>query len=417
MHFPNGAGSRHKLVMDILAPFRRLRSPEAKSFAAPEPWLSELFGAAPTSSGAVIGVEAALRVPAVASAVRVISDAAATLDVAIREVGADGVETEAPDHPAQAFLGGAVNDWTSGAELIRDLVIDALTRDQGGTAVVARNPAGQLVEIVRYAPGTVQVWFDPATGEPSFRSASAEVIPSAGVIHLRAPFGRAPLSLAREAIGAAAVMERYAAQLFGRGARPSGALSFPKGTGEAAIKRARDAWRAVHDGPDNSGRTAILFDGVTFEPLSITSADAQFCQLRTFQVIEIARAFRVPPSMVYELDRATWSNTEQMGKEFLAYTLEPWLRGLEAALGRALFTPEERGRFRVRFDRDDLTRADLSTRATTINSLIAAQVINPNEGRAWLGLGPRPGGDAFLNPNITAEPAPERGQEAPHGPE
>lgn len=114
--------------------------------------------------------------------------------------------------------------------------------------------------------------------------------------------------------------------------------------------------------------------------------------------------------MLFELDRATWSNTEQMGREFLSYCLEPWLRSLEGALGRALLSDAERGRFAVRFDRDDLTRADLATRATTINSLIASQTINPNEGREWLGLSPREGGDQFLNPNITTAP-PQGGDE------
>jgi HK97 family phage portal protein len=110
--------------------------------------------------------------------------------------------------------------------------------------------------------------------------------------------------------------------------------------------------------------------------------------------------------MLFDHDRATWSNTEQMGREFLVYCLEPWLKALEGALRRALFTPEERAGLVIRFDRDDLTRADLSTRATVINSLIASRVINPNEGRDWLGLSPRAGGEEFMNPNITA-PAPQ----------
>ena len=106
--------------------------------------------------------------------------------------------------------------------------------------------------------------------------------------------------------------------------------------------------------------------------------------------------------MIGDLSRATWSNSEQKGREFLSYTLEPWLRGLEGALRRALFSDEERQTHVIRFDRDDLTRADLSTRATVINSLIASQTINPNEGREWLGLPPREGGDEFRNPNIDA---------------
>lgn len=176
-------------------------------------------------------------------------------------------------------------------------------------------------------------------------------------------------------------------------------LLFPQGMGEAAVRKVRDAWRATHEGEDAGGRTAILFDGASFQPFTFASTDAQFLENRTFQILEIARAFRVPPSMLFELDRATWSNTEQLGREFLTYTLEPWLKALEGALRRALFLPEDRPRFRVRLDRDDLTRANLATRATAINSLIASRVLNPNEGRAWLDLPPYAGGEQYANPN------------------
>jgi HK97 family phage portal protein len=209
------------------------------------------------------------------------------------------------------------------------------------------------------------------------------------------------------------VLERHAANLFGKGARPSGALKFQKGMGEAAVAQARAAWKATHEADGESGKTAILYDGADFVPFTFTSTDAQFLENRKFQILEIARAFRVPPSMLFDLDRATWGNTEQLGKEFLTYCLEPWLRALEGALRRAFFPEADRGRFAIRFDRDDLTRADLATRATTINSLIATKVINPNEGREWIGLSPRAGGEVYENPNITtttpAQPSPDQG--------
>jgi HK97 family phage portal protein len=104
--------------------------------------------------------------------------------------------------------------------------------------------------------------------------------------------------------------------------------------------------------------------------------------------------------MLYDLTRATWSNAEQMGREFLVYTLEPWLKALEGALRRALFTPEERKLYRVVFDRDDLTRADLVQRATAYSSLISSREFNPNEVRGWEGAAPYDGGNEFKNPNI-----------------
>lgn len=377
-----------------------------KSLANPSDDLFALFGLTPTASGVAVSAEAALRVPAVGSAIRVISEAVACLDVMVKTAG---TEAEVSGHPVLPLLRDEANGWTSGFELIRDLVIDALTDDRGGLAFVNR-VGGRPVEILRYRPGTVTVEYDQATGEPSYRINNMPV-DARDMIHLRSPFGRAPLSIAREAIGLSVVLERHASRLFGRGARPSGVLSFPKGMGEEAVKKARAAWRLTHEGEDTGGQTAVLYDGATFAPLTLASTDTQFLENRTFQIYEIARAFRVPPSMLFALDRATWSNTEQMGREFLVYCLEPWLKSLEGALRRALLADDERAGLVIRFDRDDLTRADLSTRATVINSLIASRTINPNEGRNWLGLPPRTGGDEFLNPNITAAP------EAPPAPE
>lgn len=197
---------------------------------------------------------------------------------------------------------------------------------------------------------------DVNTGERAYRLLDRS-IPSRDVVHLLPPLGRAPLTLAREAIGIAVALDRHAGNLFTRGARPSGALLIPKGMGEEAVKAARTSWRAVHESGDQ-GRTAILFDGMTFEPFTLNSTDAQFLENRKFQIQEVARAFNIPAPMLGDLERATWSNSEQKGREFLSYCLEPWLRGLEGALRRALFSDDERASHVIRFDRDDLTFAD-----------------------------------------------------------
>lgn len=373
-------------------PFSRKAPVEQKSLAEPDGELLAMFtGITP---GAGISAATALTVPAVAAAVRVISEAAATLDIRIIRTEDDADDN---DHPVAKLLHGDVNDWTSGYELIRDLVAQALTSDQGGMAWVNRVD-GKPAEIIHYRPGVLSVTIEE-TGEPKFML-GGRPIPARDIIHLRGPFSRCPLTLAREAIAAAHVMEAHASRLFKNGARPGGVIEFPKGLGDEGLKKMKAAWRAAHEGAENAGRTAILWDGASFRPLTINSTDAQFLELRKFQILEIARAFRVPPSMLFELDRATWSNSEQMGFEFLTYTLEPWLQALEASLSRALFTPEERASYRILFDRDDLTRASLTERATAISSLISARVLNPNEGRAWIDLAPYAGGDEFANPHI-----------------
>ncbi|WP_245261685.1 phage portal protein [Ancylobacter sp. FA202] len=365
-----------------------------KSLAAPDADLQAIFGALP--SGLSVGAAQALTVPAVASAIRLLSEAAACLDLKImRRVG--GAEVDASDHPVAALLAARPNDWTCSFEFVRDMIAAALVSDKGALAL-ANKVDGRVIELVRYEPAHFTVDYSgDGRLEPSFRINNVPVSAD-DVVHLRSPFARCPLSLAADAIGVAKTMEQHAGRLFRDGARPSGVLSLKDRTSPEALKRIREAWQFAHGG-GKSGGTAIVEGGAEYTQLTLASTDAQFLELRTFQIVEISRAFRVPPSMLYELDRATWSNSEQMGKEFLTYSLEPWLRAFEGALRRALFTAEERREYRVAFDRDDLTRASLTERATAIASLISSRVLNPNEGRDWIDLPPRPGGEEYANPN------------------
>ena len=400
----------------LLNPFRsRRQAAETKSLATAGTFYELITGDLPTSAGVTVTSQEALQVPAVANAIQLISEAVASLDVSVKKL--DGLaEVDAPDHQIRALLDGEVNEWTSSFELIRQIMVDALTSDAGGMAWVNR-VRGEVREIIRFRAGVLTFEIDQNTGERRYKLHN-RTIPARDVIHVLPPLGRSPLTLAREAIGIALALDRHAARLFANGARPSGALIFPKGMGEESVKKARTAWRATHETEGTSGQTAILYDGTDFKPFAFTSTDAQFLENRKFQILEIARAFNIPAPMIGDLERATWSNSEQKGREFLSYTLEPWLRGVESALRRALFSDAERRTHVIRFDRDDLTRADLSTRATVINSLISSQTICPNEGRDWLGLPPREGGDEFLNPNITAAadaPEPEAVATKPEG--
>lgn len=355
----------------------------------------------PTASGVAVSAEVALRTPAVAASVRTISEACASLAVKVVAIAADGTETEAPNHAAAALLKGDANDWQSGFEFIRSLVVDALCRDQGGLARVTRSSDGRPLEIIRPRLGYINVDYPDDSLQPRYRVNG--IVQDAGdIIHLRGTYDKAPLTLCREAIGVAIVMERHASRLFGRGARPGGAVEIPKGVGEDAVKKMISGWNATFGGSDNGGKTAFLYDGAAFKQMTLSSVDAQFQQLRLFQLQEIARAFNIPASLIGDLTRATWSNSAEMQRQFLQLCLEPWLRALESALGRALFTKDEKGKFAIRFDRDDFTNVDLTARATAINSLVASRVINPNTGRSWLDLPPYDGGEEYANPNTGA---------------
>jgi HK97 family phage portal protein len=370
--------------------------------ASGDPDLYELFaGGAPSGFGVSHGQ--ALSVPAVQACIRAISEAVATSPLALkRKVGGELVDVD--EHPALPLVTRQANGWTDSFSLIRDLVAQALTSDSGGLAWVNR-VRGQPMEIINYVPGSITVEYDSkGTQEPSYRLAGKRIRQS-DVIHVRGAFSRAPLNMARDSIAVAWTIEQHIGNLFKQGARPGGVITTPKPVGEAGVAKMLAGWRAAFEGAQASGRTALLYDSATFAPMTFSSVDAQTLELLKEANLQIARAFRVPPSMIYELSRMTWSNFEAAGRDWITYSLMPWLRAVEGALDRALLTDEERSEFGFKFDVDDTTQADLTARATAVATLVTNEILSPNDARDWLGMPPREGGDVYRNPAINPTPA------------
>lgn len=128
--------------------------------------------------------------------------------------------------------------------------------------------------------------------------------------------------------------------------------------------------------------------------------------MRAFQIVEIARAFRVPPHMIYDLGRATWSNSEQQNAEFLVYSLMPWLRIWQDAYSRVLVDPLDADTFTIEFVVDALLRPDTQTRAGAYQVFRSAGIMTANEIRALENLAPLPEGNSLANP-YTGTPASE----------
>lgn len=231
---------------------------------------------------------------------------------------------------------------------------------------------GEPRELLRLQPDSISVSADGRTQEPTYKIASGpdvgRHIDRRDILHIKAPSldgvsGDSPITQAKEAIASILAMEEHCSRLFGNGARPSGVIEMPNNISEDGLRRMKAGWDAVHSGAHKSGKTALLWDGAKFNALTFSSVDAQFLELRRFAIDEIARVFRVPPHMLFELGRATWGNAEEMGATFVTYTLQRWLRAWQGEVRLKLFEAEERDTFFAEFLVDDLLRADISARA------------------------------------------------------
>ena len=127
-------------------------------------------------------------------------------------------------------------------------------------------------------------------------------------------------------------------------------------------QRVRESWQSTFGGSANSNKIAVLEEGMKYTPIGISPEQAQFLETRKFQVNEIARIFRVPPHMVGDLEKSSFSNIEQQSLEFVKYTLDPWVIRWEQTIHRSLLLPDEKSQYFVKFNLEGLLRGDYQSR-------------------------------------------------------
>jgi HK97 family phage portal protein len=383
---------------------RRLFVPETKVLDVSNAWALIDFGRQ-VASGVSVTPENAWRCPIVRGAISILSESIAQLPLLVYEVGADGSKVRAQAHPLYELLHAQPNDFTSSYEFRRDLQVDLLLHGHGFAHLGRSRATGAIVELIRIDPRAVALEENDA-GEPLYfvtdRQGVRRQIDRVDMLHITATGRRSPIEDCREAIGLALVMERHQAQLYGNGARPGGVLKMPGRIPQATLERLQQDFAAKWGGLAGSGKTMILEDGAAYEALTFTSVDLQHLELRRFQVNEIARAFRLPPHMLADLERTTHSNAEEMGQQFLQGCLLAHIVNWEQALRRSLLIPEERQRFTIEFLVDGIARAALAPRYEAFSKAIGAGFMSPNEARARENLPPIDGGDDLRVPLNTA---------------
>ena len=377
-----------------------------KSISLTDTLAYELFGASPTISGPSITPATALRVPAVLSAVVLITGAIGSLPAKVFAVDDNG-KRAAKEHPAYRLVHDEANDWTSAGQLRALLTADALLHDHG--FALANRVNGRVVEFIRLDPKTVTIKYDDASGEPFYvqqlPNARTRTYPFQDILHISAPLDLSPIKAGREAIALAVVLEACAARLFNSGARPSSVFTNEKNkdspAGAKEVKNIKAAYRAA-TASGNFSEPLFLDGGWGHSQQIFSTVDPQFAAMRAEQVVEIGRLFRTPPTMLFDLTHGTLANTEQMGQQFLTLTLRPWLDAWQWAYSRCLLAPEERtAGFYIEFIVDDLLKADFATRATAYAQYRAMGAMTANEVRSGLNLPGIEGGDTLDNPNIT----------------
>lgn len=390
---------------------RRLLQPDDKrdsTLKNPDRALIDaLRGGIGTAAGMYVSDEGALAYGAVLACVRVLSESVASMPCILYERvednGRDG-KRRATAHPLYALLHNKPNPEISSFEFWEMALVHLLLWGNFYAEIVVdgRGDVAQLWPIPprmvtpRRLPNKLLVYdIELSEGPKRFR---AEYIFHVAGMRTNGLKGLSVVGQAREAIGLGIAAERFGASFFGNGAVPGGVLEHPGLLTDDAHSRIKKSWNEDHQGLDNAQRVAILEEGMKYHQVGIPPEDAQFLETRKFQRSEIAGMFRVPPHLIADLERATFSNIEHQSLSFVVYSVQPWLRRIEArANGWLLLTPDQ-SRFFAEFLVDGLLRGDVVTRYQAYSTARQWGWMSVNEIRQRENLNPIADGDVYLQP-------------------
>ena len=328
-----------------------------------------------TSSGKPVNERSSMQMTAVYACVRILSEAIAGLPLHLYRYTDSGGKEKAIDHPLYRILHDEPNPEMS-SFVFRETLMSHLLLWGNAYAQIIRNGKGEIVALYplmpnrmtvdRDATGRLYYVYSKGSDESDALGKPQEVtlnkndvfhIPGLGFDGI---VGYSPIAMAKNAVGMAIACEEYGAKFFANGAAPGGVLEHP-GTIKDP-KKVKDSWNAAYGGTTNSHRVAVLEEGMKYTPISISPEQAQVLETRKFQINEIARIFRVPPHMVGDLEKSSFSNIEQQSLEFVKYTLDPWVIRWEQSIARLLLNETEKQTMFARFNVDGLLRGDYVSR-------------------------------------------------------
>lgn len=373
-----------------------------------------------TASGRYVSDEGALKVSAVYSCVRVLTESIASLPLILYRRGEGGSKERAIEHPLYTLFHDRPNKLQSSFDFFEQVVVSLCLRGNAYAQKIL-NGAGDVIELWPLPPDKVQIEVTPAGEKKFFYHKNGVRIPfdTEEIVHFKGLStdgirGISPIDCARESIGVALATEEHGARFFSNGASPTGVLEHPASLSDEAAERIRKSWEDRYAGSANSHRVVVLEESMKWHQLSLTNEQSQFLETRKFQISEIARWFRVPPHMVGDLERATFSNIEHQALEFVTHTLRPWLVRIERTLLNSVFDAEEAQDFVLEFLADALLRGDLKTRYDAYAIARTNGWLNVDEIRAKENMNPLPDGQGqkYLQPlNMTEVGSEEEGSE------
>ena len=354
------------------------------------------------SSGVAVTRDSSLTFSAVYACVRIISESIASLPINVYLEEADGDRILQKNHPVQKLLTRKPNNYMT-SYTFKDVILTNLLLEGNAYFLIVRDGSARPIELICLDPSKVEVYRHEGQLYYKIEGEDATILQDDMLHFVGLSFdglkGRSVLNSQRATIGTSIAANVTAGNVLGNTTQVGGIIKHPGKLSAEAIERLRTSWNNTYQGPFAAGKTAILEEGMTFEPSKINAQDRQLLESRRFQVEEIARIFKVPLSLIGHLEKAAnYSSIEALSIDFVRFTLTPYIVSMEEEMNRKLFRENEQDEHYVKIQVEGLLRGDSNARANFYKQMIDMGVLSINEVRKLENLNRIENGDTHYFP-------------------
>lgn len=370
-----------------------------------------------SKAGVLINTETILSIPAFWRAVKILSGVVASLPIEVLQSQEDGSENLLRSHPVSALLNVNPSPLYSRFKFFETLVLHLLAYGNFYAVIQYKVGVPKSLTIVD-KPG--QVTAELNSRGDLYYNIDNKKYHSDRVIHVsniawNGIMGYDLTHLHADNFGLAIANRDYGNRFYANGAHLSGIIKHPGKLTNDAVTRIRRSWEARYSGGDNAGKTAILEEGMDYQQIGLKPGDAQFGETKQITTADISLITGVPRFMLEESD-PTFNNGETLTRLFTNFTILPLCESIESELNRKLFFSDEIGVVHVRFNLNQLLRADTEQRGRYIDNLMKWGIINRDEARKMEGWNPIEdgSGQAYyvpMNMMDPTKPQPEAGEQ------
>lgn len=349
----------------------------------------QIFGG-PTKAGVVVNETTAMRHITVQSCLRVRAETLASFPLSVYKKRKSGKgRDEAWDHPVYGLVHATPNSEMTSATWLQFMSYN-LDISGNGYSIITSNKRGQVIELYPWKWHEIEPYRNLDTNELEYRvidRGKSEILPKEKVLHIPGWCfdgikGYSSITLAREAVGMGMAISEFISRFYGQGMNIGAVLETEQKIDQATADRIKAQLLEKGSGLANSHMPLILYNGLKFNRIPMPLTDAQFIETYKLNRDEICGLERVPPHLIANLERATFTNIEHQSLDFVMYSMLPMITQYEQTMNWKLFTPQERAQgYYVKFNLDALLRGDAKSRADALAIKRQNGIINADEWR------------------------------------